>query len=155
MTDAPLDLIARLMVGMLAGMLIGINRVRHHKGIGVRTLGLVGLGSAIAVSVFHGATDANASSRAVQGILTGVGFLGAGVILHRANEDVPRGLTTAAAIWVTAMLGAAAGAGSWLLSGAGVILAMALLAAGERIERLFGGRDDHGDGAAPSGPAGG
>ncbi|MDQ0467493.1 MgtC/SapB family protein [Labrys wisconsinensis] len=152
MTDAPLDLVARLVVGMLAGMLIGLNRVRHRRGVGMRTLGLVGLGSAVAVAIFQGAADANAASRAVQGILTGVGFLGAGVILHRTNEDVPRGLTTAAATWVTAMLGAAAGAGAWLLVGTGVVLAVVLLAVGERVERLFGGRADR-DEAAASGPS--
>jgi putative Mg2+ transporter-C (MgtC) family protein len=148
--DVDWDLVARLIAGMLAGMVIGINRTRRRKGIGVRTLGLVGLGSAIAVAMFHDATDANAASRAVQGLVTGIGFLGAGVILHRASDDMPHGLTTAAAIWLTSMLGAAAGKGDWLPVIVGTALAMSLLAVGEGIERLFGGQDGN-SGAGPPG----
>jgi putative Mg2+ transporter-C (MgtC) family protein len=132
----------RLLAGTLAGMIIGIDRSRMGRGTGVRTLGLVGLGSAAATAIFIVDGHADAASRVVQGIVTGIGFLGAGVIVRRASEPFPRGLTTAASVWVTAALGAAAGAGSWTIVGTAVVLAYLLLAVGTRIEHLFGGTSD-------------
>ena len=101
----------RLLAGTLAGMVIGIDRTRNGKGTGVRTLGLVGLGAAAATAIFDASGHEDAASRVVQGLLTGIGFLGAGVIMRRDTETFPHGLTTAASVWLTAALGAAAGSG--------------------------------------------
>ena len=77
-----LDIICRLRVAMLIGCLIGIYLELHQKPTGMRTLGLVALASAVAVLAVAKDPDADAS-RVIQGVITGIGFLGAGVILHR------------------------------------------------------------------------
>jgi putative Mg2+ transporter-C (MgtC) family protein len=136
-----LDVFLRLLAGLACGGVIGLNRDLHHKPAGFRTFGLVGLGSALAVLVIvqtGGSTvpDTEATSRVIQGVLTGIGFLGAGVILHRVSEGRVAGLTTAAAVWLTAGLGVAAGAGQFTMVWWGLALAMAALLIGGRIERL-------------------
>lgn len=132
----------RLIAGMVAGMIIGIDRAQMGRGTGVRTLGLVGLGTAAATAIFDASGHEDAASRVVQGLLTGIGFLGAGVIVRRSGETFPRGLTTAASVWVTAALGAAAGAGVWTVVLTGVALSFLLLAVGPRVEKLFGSPGD-------------
>ena len=88
----------------LIGCAIGLNRELHHKATGMRTLGLVALGSALAV--LGVAQDSQVDvSRVIQGVITGIGFLGAGVILHPPTGGKVHGLTTGATIWVTASLG--------------------------------------------------
>ena len=112
-----LDIIARLGSAALIGGIIGLNRDLHNKSSGLRTFSLVGLGAALVVLLTtDGAMDPNATSRVLQGIITGVGFLGAGVIVHEAATAKVRGLTTAAAIWVTACLGSACGLGTWRIA---------------------------------------
>jgi putative Mg2+ transporter-C (MgtC) family protein len=132
----------RLLAGTVAGMVIGIDRAQMGRGTGVRTLGLVGLGTAAATAIFDATGHEDAASRVVQGLVTGIGFLGAGVIVRRPNDVFPRGLTTAASVWITAALGAAAGAGVWTVVGTGVVVAFLLLAVGPRVEKLFGGTGD-------------
>src|SRR4051794_41878170 len=91
----------RLIVAFVFGALFGLNRELHGKSAGFRTHALVSLGAAAATLVVLKSpdgtlsTDANAVGRVVQGLLTGVGFLGAGVILHEP-AGIVRGLTTAA-----------------------------------------------------------
>lgn len=80
----------------------------------------------------------DAVSRVIQGVLTGIGFLGAGVILHREQPHKVAGLTTAAAIWLTAGLGVAAGAGQFAIAWLSLAFAMLLLIAGGPIERMLG-----------------
>src|SRR5438105_4638776 len=107
-----LDIALRLGAAALAGIALGLNRDLHGKPTGVRTLGLVGLGSALAV-LSVGESNSSDASRVIQGIVTGIGFLGAGVII-RSNEDQHvHGLTTAACAWLTACLGAACGIAQW------------------------------------------
>jgi len=139
----------RLLAGTLAGMVIGIERTRHGKGTGVRTLGLVGLGAASATAIFDASGHVDAASRVVQGLLTGIGFLGAGVIVRRGAERFPHGLTTAASVWVTAALGAAAGCGVWTVALTGIAIGFVLLAIGPRVERLFGGTGEEDVSAEP------
>src|SRR5260370_34474530 len=76
-----LDIAVRLGVATLVGVLLGLNRDLHGKSTGVRTLGLVCLGSALAVLSIPAATGSE-ESRVIQGLVTGVGFLGAGVIIR-------------------------------------------------------------------------
>ena len=78
------DIAVRLGAATLVGVLLGLNRDLHGKSTGVRTLGLVCLGPALAVLSIHAATGAQ-ESRVIQGIVTGVGFLGAGVIIRSAR----------------------------------------------------------------------
>ena len=109
-----LDIALRLLAATLIGGALGLNRDLHDKPTGVRTLALVGLGSALAVMAVAGAGDYNPISRVIQGIVTGIGFLGAGVIIRppRGTSHI-HGLTTAACTWLTAAIGAACGVAEW------------------------------------------
>jgi putative Mg2+ transporter-C (MgtC) family protein len=90
------EIILRLGAATLAGGLIGLNRDLQGKPIGLRTLGLVGLATAMVVLLAESFGNAekvpDAVSRVIQGILTGIGFLGAGVIIHRENRSRVQGL---------------------------------------------------------------
>jgi putative Mg2+ transporter-C (MgtC) family protein len=145
------DVAARLVVAVVTGAVIGINRDLHRKPAGLRTHALVSLGSAISVVVVVSTlgADANALSRVIQGLVTGVGFIGAGVILH--NQDSERrvaGLTTAASIWVASALGAACGSGHWFAALLTLALTLAVLVFGgpieQAVERKFGSKDGSG-----------
>ncbi len=92
------DICLRLGAAVLAGGLVGINREMHSKPVGVRTLGLVALGAALVTLAGSGFSDDGADAnagRAIQGIVTGIGFLGAGVIVKREGRGRVHGLTTA------------------------------------------------------------
>jgi putative Mg2+ transporter-C (MgtC) family protein len=130
-----IDLALRLGTATLVGALIGLNRDLHGKPAGVRTHALVGLGSALIVAVACEMPDPAAVSRVIQGLITGIGFLGAGVILHSATERKVHGLTTAAAIWVAALLGAGAGAGAFAPVLIAFVLVVLVLTLGGRFER--------------------
>src|ERR1700730_17361520 len=90
-----LDIALRLGAATLVGAVLGLNRDLHGKPTGVRTLGLVCLGSALAVLSIHEGSITDAS-RIIQGIMTGVGFLGASVIVRNSKDHHVHGLTTAA-----------------------------------------------------------
>jgi putative Mg2+ transporter-C (MgtC) family protein len=136
----------RLLVATIAGMVVGLNRDIHNKPIGMRTLGLVSLGSALVIlagSVYEGLHfSQDAVSRVVQGILTGLGFLGAGSILRAKDGTEVQGLTTAATVWIAAGLGITAGLGAWFITVAGTLVTLFLLTYGTRLEarliRVFG-----------------
>jgi putative Mg2+ transporter-C (MgtC) family protein len=145
--------ILRLTVAVLIGCVIGLDRELHHKPAGVRTHGLVALGAAVITLTgiqLSGPGEPGGVLRAVQGIITGIGFLGAGVILHPANQDNVLGLTTAASIWVVAGLGIGCGAGMWGSTLSAFGLALLILVFGGRAERIVnrvvGARSDVGDG---------
>jgi putative Mg2+ transporter-C (MgtC) family protein len=139
------EVLLRLSAALVGSMLLGLNRELHGKPTGMRTLGLVGLSSATvtlvatAVGPFYGSLDA--SSRlmqgVIQGVLTGVGFLGAGVILRDAPGMRIHGLTTAATVLVTATLGIAFGLGQWILGGIGLTLSLLVLMFGGPVERAI------------------
>jgi putative Mg2+ transporter-C (MgtC) family protein len=145
-----IEISLRLLVATVAGMAVGINRDIHNKPIGMRTLALVSLGSAIVIlsgSVYEGLHfGQDAVSRVVQGILTGLGFLGAGVILRDRNHMQVHGLTTAATVWIAASLGVTAGLGAWFITLAGTLVTLILLTYGKSLEdrlvRFFGGSPD-------------
>ena len=137
------DISLRLGASVAAGMVVGFNREMHAKPVGVRTLGLVGLGSALVTMAGSGfsaeGVDANAS-RAIQGIVTGIGFLGAGVIVKGGSKLHVHGMTTAAAIWVTAALGISCGVGAYLPVAVSLILLLLLIGIGGRIDRIIDAR---------------
>jgi putative Mg2+ transporter-C (MgtC) family protein len=136
------DVLLRLGTAAGTGMLLGINRDLQNKPIGTRTLGLVALGAAVvAVSSiqFPGmAENPDAASRVIQGIIqgimAGISFIGAGVVLRDPRAQTVQGLTTAATVWVTAALGIACGLGAWRTVAAGLAIALMLLAAMPWIE---------------------
>ncbi|HET9818408.1 MAG TPA: MgtC/SapB family protein [Rhodanobacteraceae bacterium] len=109
---ALLRVLIRLLGAMLAGAVLGWQRELSDKPAGLRTHILVALGAAIFVVVPEQlAMSPDALSRVIQGIATGIGFLGGGVILKNASERRIEGLTTAADIWATAAIGVAIGLG--------------------------------------------
>lgn len=105
-----LELLGRLGAAVVIGTCLGLNRNLHDKPAGVRTHALVALGAALA-TVMGSSYDSNAFSRIAQGVIQGIGFLGAGVILHSEKGKSVHGLTTAASVWVSAIVGLACGAG--------------------------------------------
>jgi putative Mg2+ transporter-C (MgtC) family protein len=131
----------RLGAALIIGSIIGLNRELHGKPAGLRTHALVTLGAAVATIIVlrspNGslAADQNAMSRVVQGILTGVGFLGAGVIMRDPGGHVT-GLTTAATVWMCAVLGIVCALGYWGILGITVILTTLVLLLGRPLERL-------------------
>ncbi|HKE49333.1 MAG TPA: MgtC/SapB family protein [Rhodanobacteraceae bacterium] len=136
MTEAWLDIVARLALALAVGTVIGLNRDLHHKQAGVRTNALVSLGAALAILIVMPPGEDptrhyDAFSRVIQGVLTGIGFLGAGVILRDPATQHVKGLTTAAAIWLAALLGVACGAGAYVPVFVALVLGMIVI--------LFGG----------------
>lgn len=131
----------RLGVATLASGVIGLNRDLHGKPIGLRTLGLVGLATATVVLLANPAALeagrlSDATSRVIQGLLTGIGFLGAGVIVH-AEQSKVKGLTSAACVWFTACIGIVCGLGLWRLVIVALAIALVLLALGGPFERAL------------------
>src|SRR3979490_1156093 len=108
-----IEIVVRAGAALLAGAALGLNRDLHAKPTGIRTLALVGLGSAVAVMAVSDSHDISAVSRVKQDILTGIGFLGAGVIIRNEEGRRIHGLTTAACAWLTACIGVTCGTGEW------------------------------------------
>ena len=121
-------ILVRLTVAGLLGGLLGWEREHAGKAAGLRTHMLVAMGAAMFVLVAQqsgiGAAD---SSRVIQGIIAGVGFLGAGTILKGDGDNQVKGLTTAAGIWLTAAIGVAAGLGHEATAVLSTVLALAVL----------------------------
>jgi putative Mg2+ transporter-C (MgtC) family protein len=140
-TDEHMEMLLRLGAAMLAGMVIGLNRDLQDKPMGMRTLGVVSLSAAVVVlagsSYGNLRFDQDAVSRVIQGILTGLGFLGAGVILRERDKLEIHGLTTAATVMVAATVGITAGLGAWFLTFAGTVMALTLLVFGKPVEIFF------------------
>jgi putative Mg2+ transporter-C (MgtC) family protein len=134
------DAILRLTAATFIGGAIGLDRDLRGKPTGVRTMGIVSLGAALIVLASQYPAhneDSAAASRVMQGIITGIGFLGAGVILRNPGGKRVHGLTTAASIWLTACIGAACGAGAWPLVIASAILMTFILWIGRPLERAI------------------
>lgn len=126
-------MLGRIALATLLGAFLGYERERAGKPAGVRTHGMVALGAALftAVSVYGFQGQGDPARMAAQ-IVTGVGFLGAGTILH--FRGTVHGLTTAASLWVTAAIGTAVAVGMYLMSIETAALVWALLRFGQRIE---------------------
>ena len=126
----------RLFVSALLGAVVGIQRQNIGKPAGLRTHMLVALGATLFVLVLVelGAGE-DAVSRAIQGVATGIGFIGGGAILKLSEEREVRGLTSAAVIWMTAAAGIAVGLGELGMAAIGIFLTWIILALIGRVER--------------------
>ena len=154
MLSGNVEIALRLGTALVLGCALGLNRELHGKPAGLRTHALVTLGAAVATLValrspnVSMATDPNAISRIVQGILTGIGFLGAGVILRDSSGHVT-GLTTASTIWICAALGIVCGLGYWFILTIALVLTLIVLFFGRSIERFAERCFKHHQDAAP------
>lgn len=134
------EIVGRVTLAAVLGALIGLNRNLHHKYVGLRTMSLIGASTAALVIVsLHGPDGqlhVEAMSRTMQGILTGLGFLGAGVIVRGPDENHVHGLTTAATVWTTAILGTLCGSGAWIVLATLVTITAGVLVLGGPLERF-------------------
>jgi putative Mg2+ transporter-C (MgtC) family protein len=136
------ELTLRMGLATAIGGAIGLNRDMHGKPAGLRMLGLVALGAALAtisVSGFATVYPADAVSRVIQGVLAGVGFLGAGVIMRDETGNVHR-LNTAASVWVTAAIGVVCGLGEYAIAIIAAVMVLILLTIGAAVDHRFFGK---------------
>jgi putative Mg2+ transporter-C (MgtC) family protein len=138
-TEPLIRLAVRLLAAAFLGGLLGLERQFEHKFAGIRTHTLVALGSALfTAGPLLGGVSAEGVTRVIQGITTGIGFVGGGTILKLTDRYEVRGLTTAANIWLAAAVGVAAGAG-WLVPAVvATVLALIILYTLARCERWLG-----------------
>ncbi|MBD2576948.1 MgtC/SapB family protein [Oscillatoria sp. FACHB-1406] len=130
---------------MIVGAALGMERQVDNKAGGLRTHILVSLGAAtftlIPILTGEAERSPDALSRVVQGIATGIGFVGAGEIFHQSREQKGElkviGLTSATAIWVSAALGVAAACGLWSLAFIGAVLSLVVLRLVKKLERFI------------------
>lgn len=130
--DMTWEFILRIFVAALLGGAIGLEREYRAKEAGLRTHFLVALGSAVFMIVsaygFDGVMNSPEHrwdvSRVAAQVVSGIGFIGAGTIIFHKSENVVRGLTTAAGLWVTAAIGLACGGGMYVLSIASTVLVL-------------------------------
>jgi putative Mg2+ transporter-C (MgtC) family protein len=134
----------RLLVAVLLGAALGYDRERQDSAAGLRTHMLVALGAALMVIGAQQSGMDNADlSRVLQGIVAGIGFLGAGAIIKLNEQERIKGLTTAATIWSTAAIGVAAGLGLAITAAIATGLALVILALLPRLEtRIAHERDE-------------
>jgi len=131
----------RLLLAAILGGVLGFEREQKGKAAGLRTHMLVALGAALFVLIPQqaGVSDADLT-RVLQGLVAGVGFLGAGTIIKGSSDEEIKGLTTAAGIWLTAAIGVAAGMGREATAILSTLLAVVILGAAQKVARLFEGR---------------
>ncbi len=136
----------RLIVAVLLGALLGYDRERQDSAAGLRTHMLVALGAALLViAAQQSGMDSADLSRVLQGIVAGIGFLGAGAIIKLNEKERIKGLTTAATIWSTAAIGVAAGLGLAITAAIATLLALVILALLPRVEKHISRRNDGDD----------
>jgi putative Mg2+ transporter-C (MgtC) family protein len=130
----------RLLMAAVLGAILGFEREHKGKAAGVRTHMLVALGAALFVLVPQmSGSQADAMSRVVQGVIAGIGFLGAGTILknNEGDEGHVKGLTTAAGLWMTAAIGVSAGLGREATAVLSTLLALAILSVMPAVVRMI------------------
>jgi putative Mg2+ transporter-C (MgtC) family protein len=122
-------IVIRMVAAILLGAIVGFQREYAGKPAGLRTHMLVSLGTAVFVLACAGwGMSSDGLSRVIQGIVTGIGFIGAGSILKLSNERDIKGLTTSAGIWMTAAIGVAVGLGSLGVAMLSTLLTLIVLA---------------------------
>src|SRR5215475_3844658 len=129
------SLVIRLLTTVILGALVGAQREQFGKPAGLRTHILVSMGAALFVlAPLEAGMELDGISRAIQGIVTGIGFIGAGAILKLQEKREVEGLTTAAGVWMTAAIGIAAGLGRLGLAVVSTILTWITLSVLQKIE---------------------
>jgi putative Mg2+ transporter-C (MgtC) family protein len=149
-SDDWLHIGTRLVMALFVGCMIGLNRQKGGRPAGMRTFMLVSMGSALFVMIpLQAEGDSsfaatNALNRTIQGVTTGVGFIGAGLILQEVPREStsPRvkGLTTAASVWISAGLGAAIGCGLWQMALMAGVLTLITLSGVKRLNQIMKSR---------------
>lgn len=120
--------LTRMLVAVVLGAAIGMERELRGTGAGLRTHMLVALGAALFVLVpLQAGMEVADLSRVLQGLISGIGFLGAGAIIKLSHDREIHGLTTAATVWLTAAIGVAAGMGRELTAVLSTLLALCIL----------------------------
>jgi putative Mg2+ transporter-C (MgtC) family protein len=140
--DAPevVRIVMRLLAALVAGGIIGFQREAAGKAAGLRTHMLVCMGTTLFVlAAAEAGMEHDAMSRVVQGLATGIGFLGAGAILKLESSREINGLTTAAGIWMTAALGGAIGWGHLGTAAIATAFAWTVLAVLIALDKRIGG----------------
>ncbi len=137
------EIVVRLVVATVLAGIVGMERERSERAAGLRTHAMVGLGAALFMvlsafgfrDILGTANVALDPSRMAAQIVSGIGFLGAGMIIFQ--REVVRGLTTAASVWVVAAIGAASGSGMYLAAIGTTALALVILAVLRPVENRF------------------
>ena len=154
--ETQLDLALRLIVGVVLGAIVGLEREMNRQPAGFRTHSVVALGAAIftVVSAYAFTGPATDPTRIAAQIVSGIGFIGAGTILQSRGQV--RGLTTAASLWSVAGIGMAAGAGLYGVAVIGTALMLIILAILDRLETYARRRMGYGtdEGEPPAGGEG-
>ena len=135
--------IIRLLAALIAGAVIGLQRELSGKAAGLRTHMLVSMGMTLFVlAAAELDMQQDAMSRVIQGLATGIGFIGAGAILKLESHQKIRGMTTAAGIWITAAIGVEIGLGHLGTAAIGVVFAWFVLAVVIKLDRRIERSDD-------------
>ncbi|WP_144606376.1 MgtC/SapB family protein [Algoriphagus algorifonticola] len=121
-----IDLLPRLVIAVVLGIIIGIDRQMHGIEAGIRTYAAVCLGATL-ITIVNSHIEVGDQTRIVANIVSGIGFLGAGIIFRDSSNNSVSGLTTAATIWATAGVGIAVGYGMYYISVTGTLLITLLL----------------------------
>lgn len=123
-----LQVVLRILLAAGLGAAIGYQREKAGKAAGLRTHILICVGAALfTVASLYGFGPTSDASRVAAGVVAGIGFIGAGAIIHRGAGDIVAGLTTAATIWAVAAIGLAAGAGLYLVAGVTTAITLVIL----------------------------
>jgi putative Mg2+ transporter-C (MgtC) family protein len=137
-----LEFALRMLLATLLSGSVGLERERGERAAGLRTHALVGLGSCLVMLVsafgfydWHFTSGALDPSRIAAQVVSGIGFLGAGVIIFQRDREVVRGLTTAASVWVVAGIGLAVGGGMYITAAVGTGITLLILAGLKPLER--------------------
>lgn len=127
-------ILLRLLLAAVLGGVLGYERESQGKAAGIRTHMLVAMGAALFVLVpQQGGMEIDDMSRVIQGVVAGIGFLGAGAIIKNKSEENVLGLTTAAGVWMTAAIGIACGLGREMTAVLSTLLALVVLALVPRV----------------------
>ena len=129
-----LIIVSKLIVSFLLGAFIGFDRERHGRDAGIRTYAAVCIGATLFTAIAnHLVNDAAAPSRIIANIITGVGFIGAGIIYRNNNLGTSHGLTTAATVWCTSAVGVAVGLNMFIIAIVGAAALYFLLSLQQRV----------------------
>lgn len=133
------EILIRLLLASSVGIVFGLNRSLHHKSAGIKTFSLVAIGTAVAVLValYEPRHPFLIDGRVLQGVIASLGFLGAGIILQDKSNERIQGLTTAAMLWICAILSITFASGQFILAFTAFALASLYLFFGEILERKF------------------